>query len=31
VSPLHAESHTGLAPTIIGIGHHDPLLTQDVA
>ena len=31
VSPLHAESHAGLAPAVIGIGHHDPLLAQDLA
>jgi acetyl esterase len=30
VSPLHAD-HFGLAPAIIGIGHHDPLLDQDLA
>jgi acetyl esterase len=31
VSPLRAESHAGLAPAVIGIGHHDPLLAQDLA
>ena len=31
VSPLHAADHTGLAPAIIGIGHHDPLLDQNLA
>lgn len=31
VSPLHAASHAGLAPAVIGIGHHDPLLAQDLA
>jgi acetyl esterase len=31
VSPLHAESHAGLAPAVIGIGHHDPLLAQNLA
>jgi acetyl esterase len=31
VSPLHADSHAGLAPAVIGIGHHDPLLAQDIA
>jgi acetyl esterase/lipase len=31
VSPLRAESHAGLAPAVIGIGHHDPLLAQNLA
>ena len=31
VSPMHAASHTDLAPAIIGIGHHDPLLDQNLA
>jgi len=31
VSPMHADSHADLAPAIIGIGHHDPLLDQDLA
>jgi len=31
VSPLHAETHAGLAPAVIGIGHHDPLLAQGLA
>ena len=31
MSPLHAETHAGLAPAVIGIGHHDPLLAQDLA
>jgi acetyl esterase len=31
VSPMHAPSHAGLAPAIIGIGHHDPLLDQNIA
>jgi acetyl esterase len=31
VSPLHADSHVGLAPAVIGIGHHDPLLDQNLA
>jgi acetyl esterase len=31
VSPMHADSHVGLAPAIIGIGHHDPLLDQNLA
>lgn len=31
VSPLHAQSHAGLAPAVIGIGHHDPLLPQNLA
>jgi acetyl esterase len=31
VSPLHAKSHAGLAPAVIGIGHHDPLLAQNLA
>jgi len=31
VSPMHANSHTDLAPAIIGIGHHDPLLDQNLA
>jgi acetyl esterase/lipase len=31
VSPLHAATHAGLAPAVIGIGHHDPLLTQNLA
>ena len=31
VSPLHADSHCGLAPAVIGIGHHDPLLDQNLA
>jgi acetyl esterase len=30
VSPLRAGSHAGLAPAVIGIGHHDPLLGQDL-
>ena len=25
VSPMHAASHTDVAPAIIGIGHHEPL------
>jgi acetyl esterase len=31
VSPLHAANHRDLPPTIIGIGHHDPLLEQNLA
>ena len=31
VSPLFAASHAGLAPAVIGVGHHDPLLAQNVA
>jgi len=31
VSPLYADSHAGLAPAVIGIGHHDPLLPQNRA
>jgi len=31
VSPLHATDHRNLPPTIIGIGHHDPLLDQNLA
>jgi len=31
VSPMHASSHTELAPAVIGIGHHDPLLDQNLA
>jgi acetyl esterase len=31
VSPMHAVSHTDLAPAVIGIGHHDPLLDQNLA
>ena len=31
VSPMHAASHTDVAPAIIGIGHHDPLLDQNLA
>jgi len=31
VSPLFADSHAGLAPAVIGIGHHDPLLPQNLA
>ena len=31
VSPLRAESHAGLTPAVIGIGHHDPLLAQNLA
>jgi acetyl esterase len=31
VSPMDARSHTNLAPAIIGIGHHDPLLDQNLA
>ncbi len=31
MSPLHADSHVGLAPAVIGIGHHDPLLDQNLA
>jgi acetyl esterase len=31
VSPAHAVSHVGLAPAVIGIGHHDPLLDQNLA
>lgn len=31
VSPLFADNHRGLAPAVIGIGHHDPLLPQNLA
>ncbi len=31
VSPRFADSHAGLAPAVIGIGHHDPLHAQNVA
>ena len=31
VSPLRATDHAGLAPAVIGIGHHDPLLAQNLA
>lgn len=31
VSPLYADSHAGVAPAVIGIGHHDPLHAQNVA
>ncbi len=31
VSPLRAPDHAGLAPAVIGIGHHDPLLAQALA
>lgn len=31
VSPLFADSHRGLAPAVIGIGHHDPLRPQNLA
>ncbi len=31
VSPLHAITHRNLPPTVIGIGHHDPLLEQNLA
>jgi len=31
VSPARADSHMGLAPAIIGIAHHDPLLDQNLA
>lgn len=29
-SPLLATTHRGLAPAVIGIGHHDPLLQQNL-
>ena len=31
MSPCTPRSHAGLAPAIIGIGHHDPLLDQNLA
>jgi acetyl esterase len=31
VSPAYAVNHTDLAPAVIGIGHHDPLLDQNLA
>jgi hypothetical protein len=31
VSPLRAADHADLAPAVIGIGHHDPLLAQNLA
>ncbi len=31
VSPMYAPSHANLAPAVIGIGHHDPLLDQNLA
>jgi acetyl esterase len=30
-SPLHAEDHRDLPPTVIGVGRHDPLLEQNLA
>lgn len=31
VSPLYASDHSGLAPAVIGIGDHDPLMPQNLA